>query len=56
VTSEAGANTSDQSLDNVRKMFDAVSKELIIPGDDSKEIKSTMEYRVIDKQQLLHTY
>ena len=30
--SEAGADTTDRSLDNVRKMFDAASKELMVSG------------------------
>jgi hypothetical protein len=29
---EAGADTTDRSLENIRKMFDAASKELTIPA------------------------
>jgi hypothetical protein len=36
--SEAGTDTSDRSLDNVRKMFDVAAKELITPGERNARI------------------
>ena len=35
---EAGADTSDQSLENVRNMFNAAAKARIIPGDHNQRI------------------
>jgi hypothetical protein len=35
---EAGADPSDRSLSNVRRMFDAASKELVTPGDRNQRI------------------
>jgi hypothetical protein len=36
--SEAGVDTSDVGLDNVRKMFKAAVKELIIPGERNHRV------------------
>ena len=38
MASKAGADTSDRSLENVRKMFDAAPKDLIIPGGRNQRI------------------
>jgi hypothetical protein len=38
MASEAGADTSDRSLENVRKMFNAAAKDLVIPGDCNQRI------------------
>jgi hypothetical protein len=38
MVSEAGADTSDPSLKNVRTMFDAATKDLIISGDRNQRI------------------
>jgi hypothetical protein len=35
---DAGTDTSDRSLDNVRKMFDAAAKELLTPGERNQRI------------------
>jgi hypothetical protein len=35
--SEAGEDITDRSLENVRKMFDAASKELLIPGAHDRD-------------------
>jgi hypothetical protein len=36
--SEAGVDPSDRSLNNIRKIFDAASKELITQGDQNQRI------------------
>ena len=38
MANEAGADTSDRSFENVRVMFDAAAKELIIPGGRNERI------------------
>jgi hypothetical protein len=51
--SKAGADSSDQSLDNIWKMFDVASKELITPGDHNQRIDQfkwrTMVSRIQEK-------
>jgi hypothetical protein len=38
MASKAGVDTSDVSLDKVRKMYDAAVKELIIPGKQNQRV------------------
>ena len=38
MASAVGVDTSDVSLENVRKMYDAAVKELIIPGKRNQRV------------------
>jgi hypothetical protein len=49
--SKAGANTSDRCLDNVWKMFDAASKELIIPGDCNQRVNKFKWRAMVNRMQ-----
>jgi hypothetical protein len=47
--SEAGENITDMSLENVRKMFEAAMKHLIIPGEGNRRVDQ-LKWRTMVKR------
>ena len=47
MASKAGEDTSDRSLENLRKIFDAAAKDLIISGDRNQRIDQLNRWRTM---------
>jgi hypothetical protein len=46
---ETGVDTADISLDNVRKMYDAAVKELIIPGKRNQRVDQLKWWMMVSR-------